>query len=63
MDLKIEKMTLDNLNSIKDILISDFDNFWTYETLKEELNSSTSKYFICKNQDLVLRFLWNKNNL
>ena len=56
-------MNLSDLKEIKNSLYADFDNFWTYETLKEELNSSTSKYFICKNQDLVLRFLWNKNNL
>ena len=57
------QMNLSDLEEIKNSLYADFDNFWTYETLKEELNSSTSKYFICKNQDLVLRFLWNKNNL
>ena len=57
------QMNLSDLKEIKNSLYADFDNFWTYETLKEELNSSTSKYIICKNQDLVLRFLWNKNNL
>ena len=57
------QMNLSDLEEIKNSLYTDFDNFWTYETLKEELNSSTSKYFICKNQDLILRFLWNKNNL
>ena len=57
------QMNLSDLKEIKNSLYADFDNFWTYETLKEELNSSTSKYFICKNQDLILRFLWNKNNL
>ncbi len=57
------QMNLSDLEEIKNSLYADFDNFWTYETLKEELNSSTSKYFICKNQDLILRFLWNKNNL
>lgn len=57
------QMNLSDLKEIKNSLYADFDNFWTYETLKEELNSSTSKYFICKNKDLVLRFLWNKNNL
>ena len=30
MDLKIEKMTLDTLNSIQNILFTEFDNFWTY---------------------------------
>ena len=57
------QMNLSDLEKMKNSLYSDFDDFWTYEILKEELNSSTSKYFICKNQDSILRFLWNKNNL
>ena len=51
MDLKIEKMTLDNLNSIKDILISDFDNFWTYDILKEELECENSYFVIAKTEN------------
>lgn len=51
MDLKIEKMTLDDLNSIKDIIISDFDNFWNYNILKEELECSNSYFVIAKNNN------------
>lgn len=49
MNLIISKMTLDDLSSIRDILISDFDNFWNYEILKEELECSNSFFVIAKN--------------
>ena len=32
-------MTISDLENIKDILISDFDDYWNYNTLKEENNS------------------------
>ena len=44
MDLKIEKMTLDDLDSIQNILFTEFDNFWTYSTFKQELNCENSHF-------------------
>lgn len=49
MDLKVENMTLDDLNNIKNILISDFDDFWTFNTLEEELNCNNSFFLVAKN--------------
>lgn len=49
MDLKIAKMTLTDLNEISDILISDFDDFWTFNTLEEELNCDNSFFLVAKN--------------
>lgn len=49
MNLKVEKMTLDDLNIIKDILISDFDDFWTFNTLVEELKCNNSFFLVAKN--------------
>ena len=34
MDFKIDKMSLEDLISIKDILTTEFDDFWNYEILK-----------------------------
>lgn len=51
MDLKVENMTLDDLNNIKDILISDFDDFWTFNTLEEELKCTNSFFLVAKNDD------------
>ena len=36
-NIQISKMTLDDFNKIKDVLISDFDDFWNVNTLEEEL--------------------------
>ena len=50
-DIDIQEMSLNDLEKIKDILISDFDDFWNYNILKEELESSNSKYIIAKTND------------
>lgn len=58
MDYSIKKMTNQDLLKIKDILISDFDDFWSYSVLKDELNSDNSLYFFIENnQGLVLGFI------
>lgn len=54
MDLKIEKMTLDTLNSIQNILLTDFDNFWTYSAFKQELNSENSYFIVAKTNNEVV---------
>lgn len=51
MNLNIRKMTLDDLNIIKDILISDFDDFWNYDVLKQELECDNSYFVIAKNDN------------
>ena len=51
MNIQISKMSLADLNCIKDILISDFDDFWSYDILKEELNCANSSLFIAKNNN------------
>lgn len=50
MDLKIEKMSLDDLNSIQNILFTEFDNFWTYSTFMQELKCDNSYFIIAKNE-------------
>ena len=49
--IDIQEMSLNDLEKIKDILISDFDDFWNYNILKEELESPNSKYIIAKTND------------
>lgn len=49
MDFKIDKMSLDDLYSIKNILTTQFDDFWNYEILKSELECSNSYFFVAKN--------------
>ena len=49
--IDIHEMSLKDLENIKDILISDFDDFWNYNILKDELESPNSKYIIAKTND------------
>ena len=51
MDIKIEKMSLRDLENIKEILTIEFDDFWNYNILKEELNSSNSYYIVAKSKN------------
>ena len=56
MDIKIEKMIINDLKNIKNDLKNDFDDFWNYNILKEELESDTSKYIVAKIDNEVVGF-------
>lgn len=56
MNIKITPMTLTDLDYIKDNLISDFDDFWTYQILKEELESKNSSYLVAKINNEIVGF-------
>lgn len=51
MNLKINKMCIDDLNQIKNNLLSDFDNFWSFDIFKEELQCSSSFFIVAKKQN------------
>lgn len=53
---KITNMTLDDLNNIKNNLISDFDDFWNYSILKSELENSNSYYIVVKDNSNIVGF-------
>ena len=44
--IKVQAMTLQDLNKIKENLQTDFDDFWNFDILKEELGNNNSKYLI-----------------
>lgn len=54
--IEVYKMSLDDLENIKEILISDFDDFWNYSTLKEELSNANSYYLVAKSDNEILGF-------
>lgn len=56
MNLLINIMTLDDLEKIKNILNTDFDDFWNYEILKEELISQNTVYLVAKIDDEIVGF-------
>lgn len=55
-NVKIETMTIDDLNQISDVLLSDFDDFWNYEVLKNELTSTNSMYLVAKLDNMIIGF-------
>ena len=49
MNLELNNMVVSDLDSISNILETEFDDFWNYEVLKSELESSNSYFFVAKN--------------
>ena len=54
--MEITEMTLDDLEQMKNTLYSDFDNFWSYNVLKKELENDKTKYIIAKDKNEVVGF-------
>ena len=55
-NFKLSTMSIDDLNSISDILETDFDDFWNYNILKKELESPNSFYIVCKQNTEIIGF-------
>lgn len=52
--LTIRSMSISDLENIKTILESDFDDFWNYNIFYQELQNVNSEYFIAlKNNEIV----------
>ncbi len=60
MEIIINKMTLSHLEQIKDILQTDFDNFWSYNIFENELKNPNSRYFVamCENEIVGFAGIW-----
>lgn len=56
MFLDIKKMTLKDFNEISNILISDFDDFWTSDCLKQELNCANSYFLVARENGQIVGF-------
>ena len=52
----IRDMTLADLEKIKDILQTDYDEFWNYNILAEELKNQYSKYFCAIEKEQLIGF-------
>ncbi len=50
-NFEIDYMCVNDLEHIKDILESDFDDFWNYNVFKSELENSNSTYFVAKSSN------------
>lgn len=56
MQIKINKMNIDDLNKISPVLLTEFDDFWNYNIFKSELENENSKYIVAKNNDEIVGF-------
>ena len=56
-NILISQMNLKDLESIKPILETDFDDFWNYSVFKTELENTNSKYFVLKKENEILGFV------
>lgn len=52
----ISKMNLSDLEEIKDILQTDFDDFWNFEIFKEELANNNSTYLVLRYDNQIVCF-------
>ena len=46
LPIEISRMDLQDLESIKNFLIKNFDDFWNYEIFKNELDNNNSSYLV-----------------
>ena len=56
MNIIIEKMTLDDLNSLKENFNKNFDKFWNYSILENDFKNNDSYYIVAKCNNEVLGF-------
>mgnify|MGYP001025768026 CR=1 FL=1 len=54
--IEISAMSINDLESIQNILLDSFDSFWSYETLLEELHSQLSTIFVAKYNNEIVGF-------
>ena len=54
--IDISEMTPRDLDSIKDILCSEFDDFWNFNVLKKDFENPHTKYLVAKSNDCVVGF-------
>ena len=55
--IEISVMNMSDLNEIKDILETEFDDFWNYDVFKSEIENPNSVYFVTKFKDEIIGFV------
>lgn len=56
LNITIEKMTKGHLNQIRDILKSEFDEFWNADVLEKELKNPLSTYIVAIDNNQVVGY-------
>lgn len=55
-NIEVTQMSIDDLENIKDVLQSEFDDFWNYNIFKNELTNIFSKYVVAKQYNTIVGF-------
>ena len=55
-EIEFSVMNMSDLNEIKDILETEFDEFWKPSILESELKSKNSRYIVAKKNGNILGF-------
>ena len=55
-NIKISYMSISDLDTISNILLTDFDNFWNYSIFKSELQNPNSIYIVAKLKNSIIGF-------
>lgn len=55
-NIEVCRMTISDLETIKDILILNFDDFWNISTFRNELLNPNSKYIVAKINNKIVGF-------
>lgn len=60
MNITIEKMTKEHLEQIRNILMTEFDEFWNANVLEKELENPLSDYIVAINENEIVGYagLW-----
>ena len=56
--MEISRMTIEDLEEIKDILENEFDDFWNTNILRSEILKENSYYIVCRSENQIVRILW-----
>lgn len=56
-NINITNMTMQDLLSIKDVLETDFDDFWSFSIFENELKNENSNYLIAKLDGEIVGFV------
>lgn len=59
-EVEIKKMEIDDIRNISNILLSDFDEFWSVSTLETEFKNENTYCYIAKTNEKIIGFaaLW-----
>jgi len=55
-NIEVTQMSIADLENIKDVLQSEFDDFWNYNIFKNELTNIFSKYVVAKQYNTIVGF-------